>query len=56
MSQCHREMVSGRGVAVRPLDKVRDLQDECIRVLQETLLLPLLMYNSETDFEREGEV
>ena len=41
---------SGRRVAgaIRPLDNARDLQLECARVLHQTLLMPVLMYGSET--------
>ena len=43
-------MTSGRRVAdaIRSLVNSRDLQLECARVLHETLLVPVLMYGSET--------
>ena len=34
--------------AIRPLVNVRDLQLQCARVLNETLLVPVLIYGSET--------
>ena len=42
-------MASGRRVlgAIRPLVNTKDLQLECVRILHETLLLPVLMYESE---------
>ena len=49
-AECTRKMVSGRRVAgaLRSLVNVSDLQLECDRVLHETLLVPVLMYCSET--------
>ena len=43
-------MASGRRVAgaIRSLVNVRDLQLECASVLHKTLLVPVLMYSSET--------
>ena len=43
-------MANGRRVAgsIRSLVKARDLQLECVRVLHEVLLVPVLMYGSET--------
>ena len=52
-------MASGRRVAdaIRSLINARDLELECARVLNETLLLPVLMYGSETMLWREkGEI
>ena len=48
-------MTSGRRVAasIRSPVNARDLQLECARVLHETLLVPVLMYGSETIMERE---
>ena len=37
-----------RKVAIRSLVNARDLQLQCARVLHETLLVPVLMYGSET--------
>ena len=48
-------MASGRNVAsvIRSLINTRDLQLECVRVLHETLLVPVLMYGSETMLWKE---
>ena len=48
-------MASGRRVAgaIGSLVSTRDLQIECARVLPETLLVPLLMYGSETILWKE---
>ena len=45
-----RKVASGRRVAgaIRSLVNARDLQLECARVLHETLVVPVLMYVSET--------
>ena len=50
-------MASGRRVAgaIRSLVNARDLQLECARVLHETLLVPVLMYGSETMLRKEKE-
>ena len=50
-------MESGRrvGDATRSLGNVRDLQIECVRVLHETLLMPVLMYGSESMLWEEEE-
>ena len=50
-------MVSGRrgADAIRFLVNARDLQLECPRVLYETLLVPVLMYSSETMLWKENE-
>ena len=55
-AECSSMVVSGRRVAgaIRPLVNARDLQLECTRVLHETLLVPVLMYGSETNV-MEGE-
>ena len=47
----------GGGVvgAIRPLVNARDLQLECARVVHETLLVPVLMYGSETMLWKEKE-
>ena len=49
-SQCCRKVENGRSVAgaIRSLVDVRSLQLDCARVLYETLLVPFLMYGSET--------
>ena len=41
--------------AIRSLFNARDLQLECARVLQESLLVPVLMYSSETMLWKEKE-
>ena len=45
-----RKVASGRRVAgaIRSLVNVRDLEPECGKVMHETLLVPVLMYGSET--------
>ena len=50
-------MASGRKVAgaLRSLVNARDLQIECARVLNETLLLPVLTCGSETMLWKEKE-
>ena len=50
-------MVSGRRVAAatRSLVNARSLQLECARILHESLLVPVLMYGSETIIWREKE-
>ena len=49
-AECRRKVTSGRSVtgAIRSLVNVRSLQLECARVLQGALLVPVLMYSSET--------
>ena len=49
-------MVSERRVAgsIRFLVNAMNLQLECARVLHETLLLPVLMYDNENVIEGEG--
>ena len=49
-TECSREMASGKRVAgtIRSLANARDLQLEDARVLHEALLVPVLMYGSET--------
>ena len=49
-TECSRKEASGRRVAgaIRSLVHARYLQLECARVLHETLLVPVLMYGSET--------
>ena len=50
-AECSRKVVSGRRVA----DAIRSLQLECARVLNESLLVPVLTYGSETMTWREKE-
>ena len=49
-AECSRKVASGKRVAgaIRSLFNATDLQSECARVLHETLLVPVLMYGSET--------
>ena len=49
-AQCSSKVASGRRVAgaIRSLVNTRSLQLECARVLHESLLVPVLMYGSET--------
>ena len=57
MRQCRRKVASGRRVAggMRSLVNARGLQLECAGILHETLLVPVLMYNSETMIWKEKE-
>ena len=41
--------------ATRSLVNARDLQLKCVRVLHETLLVPVLMYGSETKLWKDKE-
>ena len=43
-AECTKKVVGGKRVA----GAIRNLQLECARVLHETLLVPVLMYGSET--------
>ena len=56
-AECSRNVASGRRVAgvTRSLVNARDLQLECARVLHESLLVPVLMYGTETMLWREKE-
>ena len=56
-AECSRKEASGRRVAgaINPLVNARYLQRECTRVLFETLLAPVLMYDSETMLWKEKE-
>ena len=56
-AECSRRVANGRRVAgaIRSLVNARDLQLECARVLHETLLVPVLMYGSETMLWKEKE-
>ena len=53
-----RKLARGRRVAgvIRPLANARDLQLQCAIVLHETLLVPVLMYGSETMLWKEKEI
>ena len=53
--ECSRKVVNGKRDtgATRSLVNVRDLQFEYARFLHETLLIPLLMYGSETMLWKE---
>ena len=55
--ECSRKMARGMRVAgaIRFLVKDRDLQLECARVSHETLLVPALIYDSETMLWEEKE-
>ena len=55
--ECSRKMASGRKVsaAIRSLFNARSLQLECARVLDDSLLVPVLPYGSETMKQRERE-
>ena len=57
-AECSRKAASGRRVAgaIRSLVNARDLQLECASVLHETLLVPVLMYCSETMIWKEKEL
>ena len=48
--ECSRQVASGRRVAgtIKSLVNARHLQLECARILHEILLVPVLMYASET--------
>ena len=54
-AECSRKLASGRRVAgaIRFLVDARDLQLECARVLHESLLVPVLLYGSETTLWKE---
>ena len=54
-AECSRKAASGRRVsgAIRSLVNARSLQLECARVFHETLLVPILMYGSETMIWKE---
>ena len=56
-ADCSRKVASGRmvGGAIRLLNNARSLQLECVRVLHESLMVPVLMYGSETMIRREKE-
>ena len=54
---CHRKVASGRkvGGVIRSQVNARGQQLECARGLQETLVVPVLLYGSETMMWREKE-
>ena len=54
-AECSRKVASGRRVAgaIGSQVNARSLQFECARVLYESLLVPVLMYGSETMIWRE---
>ena len=56
-AECSRKAASGKRVAgvIRSLANARDLQLECARVLHEKLLVPVLIYGSETMLWKEKE-
>ena len=56
-AECIRKVSSGKTVAgaISSLANARDLQLECARVLHEALLVPVLMYGSETMLWKEKE-
>ena len=53
-SECSRNVASGRGVsgAICSIVNDRDLQLDSATALNETLLVPVLMYGSETGYGR----
>ena len=56
-AECNKKVARGSSVAgaFRYLVNAVSLQIECARVLHEPLLVPVLMYGSETMIWREGE-
>ena len=56
-AECQRKVASGRRVAgaIRSIVNARDLHLDCARVLHETLLVSVLMYDSETMLLNEKE-
>ena len=56
-AECHRKMARGRRVAgaIRPMVIASILLLECTIVLHEPLLVPLLIYDSETMIWKENE-
>ena len=56
-AECSRKVASGRSVsgAIGSLVNARDLRIECARILNETLLVPVLTYGSETMLWKEKE-
>ena len=49
-AECSRKAANGMrvGVAIRSLVNAKGLQLECARILHDALLVPVLMYGSET--------
>ena len=56
-AECSEKVAIGKRVAgaIRSLFNAWDLQIECAKVLHETLLVPILMYGSETMLLKEME-
>ena len=56
-AECSRKVGCGRRVAcsIRSLVYARSLQLECARIFQESLLVPVPTYRSETMIQREME-
>ena len=54
-AECRKKVASGKGFAgaIRSLVNAMSLQLECARVLHETLLVPALIYDSETMLWKE---
>ena len=57
-ADCNRKVVSRRRVAsaTRILVNAKDLQLEYAKVLYKILLVPVLIYGTETIMEREGKI
>ena len=57
VAECRRKLTSGRKVAgaIRSLVNAKGLQPECERLLHEGLLVPVLLYGSETIIWREND-
>ena len=55
VAECHRKVESGRKVAgdIKFLVNASGVQPECAWVLQEALLVPVLLCDTETDMERK---
>ena len=56
-AECSRKVMIGRRVAgaIKSPVNAKDLQLDCARVFHETLLVPVLMYDSETMLWKEEE-
>ena len=54
-AECSRKVANGRRIAgaIRSLVNAKDLQFDCARFLHETLLVPVLMYDSKTMLWKE---
>ena len=57
-AECRRKVDSEGKVAgaIRSLVYAKGLQLKCVRVLPEGLAMPFLLYGSDSDIERKGEV